>query len=454
MKTFCANAVATVHIYTDGSCKHPHNVTSRFATYCVVIDWCQNDAERITEANKYLETRKLPLTLQVVGYARCTGEQSIARAELLAITKCYEELQNITVHSDSRFALHCVDLAKNSSNPWDWKDNAQFDLVERLSKVSHDDKQTSKIKAHQVPHEIGHPLMRYHALGNMLADEGANSALVNVAKEVAVEQHQRHTDLETQRADVSDLYKLVLDLQYARAQYEDTETTGEQGEEESTPQLTLQEAIGRWSPDSEWRLQDIDRQWLVNSAWGYSIAESVIQWFQHCRWPCNNEGPSGKKMGISWTEICLAISLAHGGWMPGRRGKGKEERLVHFSNPAEAIAHGSNLAEQTINTWKIVTHIQSLTPQRLWPSMVKQGKVSSLFLLGNPIFTTGFSWRPAFAQQELVANILTEWFKQFGNIHRLMGFRTCLLNGKLIFLLQIAICHLLGVQETRRHKML
>ena len=156
------------------------------------------------------------------------------------------------------------------------------------------------------------------------------------------------------------------------------------------PRLTLQEAIGRWNPDSEWRLQDIDKQWLVHSAWGYSIAESVIQWFQHCRWPCNNEGPSGKAMGISWTEICLAISLSHGGWMPGRRGKGKEERLVHFRNPAEAIAHCSNLAEQTINTWKIVTHIQSLTPQRLWPSTVRQGKVSSLFLLGNPIFYNGF----------------------------------------------------------------
>lgn len=68
----------------------------------------------------------------------------------------------------------------------------------------------------------------------------------------------------------------------------------------------------------------------------------------------------------------------------------KNERLVHFHTPAEAVAHRSNLAEQTINTWKIVTHLQSLTPQHMWPSMVSQGKVSSLFLLGNPILYDGF----------------------------------------------------------------
>jgi len=112
------------------------------------------------------------------------------------------------------------------------------------------------------------------------------------------------------------------------------------------------------------------------------------------------EGPQGQSMGMSWTEVCLAIALFHGGWMPVRRGTGNDEQWVVFHTTAEAVAQDSNLAEQRINTWKLVQHIQSLMPQRLWPCEVGQGKVSSLYLLGNPIFTTGFSWRPDFRNKD------------------------------------------------------
>ena len=101
---------------------------------------------------------------------------------------------------------------------------------------------------------------------------------------------------------------------------------------------------------------------------------------------------------------------------PVRRSTGNDEQWVVFHTTAEAVAQDSNLAGQRINTWKLVQHIQSLTPQRLWPYEVGQGKVSSLYLLGSTSFTTGFSWRPAFPQQGLVLDILTGWFKKFASI--------------------------------------
>ena len=69
--SYCYNCPSLVHIYTDGSCQNPSNITFRFATYCVVIDWCQTDNERIHEARCFQETGKIPDTLQIVGYARC-----------------------------------------------------------------------------------------------------------------------------------------------------------------------------------------------------------------------------------------------------------------------------------------------------------------------------------------------------------------------------------------------
>ena len=93
----------------------------------------------------------MPFTLQLAGFARCSGEQSIARAELFAITRCFEEFNNIMVHTASQFALHSVNLAKTTPQPWAWKNRSNFDLVDRLARVCHDSKSTPKMKAQQNP---------------------------------------------------------------------------------------------------------------------------------------------------------------------------------------------------------------------------------------------------------------------------------------------------------------
>lgn len=44
------------------------------------------------------------------------------------------------------------------------------------------------------------------------------------------------------------------------------------------------------------------------------------------------EGPQGQSMGMSWTDVCPAIALFHGGWMPVRRGTGNDEQWVVFKS--------------------------------------------------------------------------------------------------------------------------
>lgn len=253
----------------------------------------------------------------------------------------------------------------------------------------------------------------------MLADAGAQDAIDNLEVVIAKEQQQRHEFLEKERNQVFALYQLFLDLQHARAQmeYNDTaESTQQETTETEPPELTLQDLMGNWNPESEWQMDVLDVQWLIHSAWGHGLATTIIQWFQQCRWPCNSNGPGGKATGISWTEICLSMAIQYGGWLPVRRGTGKDEMIVHFESHAEAEASDTNLAEQTINIWKIIQHIQSLTPQRLWPQDVGQGKVSAMFHLGNPIFTTGFLWRPSFPHHKVVCELLMNWLKAKGSI--------------------------------------
>ena len=91
--------------------------------------------------------------------------------------------------------------------------------------------------------EVNDPLSRYHVLGNMLADAGAQDAIDNLEVVIAKEQQQRREFLEKERNQVFALYQLFLDLQHARAQmeYNDTaESTQQETTETEPPELTLQ----------------------------------------------------------------------------------------------------------------------------------------------------------------------------------------------------------------------
>jgi len=312
VKTYCDHATSQIHVYTDGSCKHQYDITSRFATYCVVIGWCQSDAERIQEAEKKLVTGKMSFTLQLAGFTRCSGEQSFARAELFATTRCFEEFTNIMVHTDSQFALHSVNLAKTTSQPWAWKNHSNFDLVDRLARVCHDSTSTQKMKAQQNPCELFPPLARYDSLGNMMANDGAIHAFDHLETSVALEQKQRHADLLVEGADVVAVYRLLLDLHFARAQSSEAVDTGEQSNDIQTLQHTLRDAITCWDPVSEWQIGYIEKRWLVHSAWGHNVPETVVQWFQQSKWPGSAEGPQAQSMGMSWTEGCFAIAIFMG----------------------------------------------------------------------------------------------------------------------------------------------
>lgn len=70
VETYCDHATSQIHVYTDGSCKHQSDITSRFATYCVVIGWCQSDAERIQEAEKFFGHRENALYLTSCGFCK------------------------------------------------------------------------------------------------------------------------------------------------------------------------------------------------------------------------------------------------------------------------------------------------------------------------------------------------------------------------------------------------
>ncbi len=407
-------------VYTDGSCMHQNQISVRYAAYAIVVDWAQDDQQREYEANLFLKTGILPKTLQVIAKARVTGEQNIARAELYAIVLCFESLSNFTLFSDSAYAISCFEKIQQQQPSSKWLDASDFDLMCRLQKVFKNENDVQKIKAHTDICKISNPVSRYHALGNKLANDEAIQTCKTMEPTVVQELQQCYTDAVRKKAELIDIYRLVLDLQAARAQRQQYLQTNDEADNDAPvgSQHTLWHALESWHVCSEWQFPiAYNGEALKFSAYGFSFADAVVAFFKQCQWPNDEIGPQGcLTMGWAWTEVLLGIAMTFGGWPPVRRIINDSETFIQPWNHQEAQSLGITLAELTAQTVWYVKHVAALVDKDIFPKEIQQGKVSSLYLMGNPIWTTGFRRRPSFPGQSKVIRILKQWFTQYDNL--------------------------------------
>lgn len=216
--------------------------------------------------------------------------------------------------------------------------------------------------------------------------------------------------------DKTNLYHLILDLQYAQAK------AGAPANQQnvSTPCQTnndtssnpLEDAMCNWHPNptSDWIFPESLRyDWLKSCAYGFGVAHAMIQWLQQCTWGVDTVGPLGYHMGISWLEIALAVMLHYGAPLPIKRKVAGVERIVHLSCMADVATHGVNLDEMTQNMYGIYRNVIALIPEQLHPTNLKLGKNRSLQVQGLGVWTTGFNLRPAYSKQRRVFELVMSY---------------------------------------------
>ena len=379
-------------VCTDGSCLHQNMISVRYAAYAIVVDWAQSDTQREFEANKFLHTGEIPQTLEVIAKARVTGEQNIARAELVALVLCFENTNNFTLYTDSAYVISCVNKIQQQLPLNKWLDSSDFDLMHRLQKTFQCNNEVKKIKAHTNIKDIPDAISRYHALGNQLANDQAIHTCKTMDQPTVLELQQCFTETMQKKAELTELYRLILDLQVARAQREPYLQSQNDVDvvEQGNSQHTLWNALENWHVRSEWLFPNCNCDALKYSAYGFSFSTAIVEFFSKCQWPMNEQGPNNLTMGMAWTEVLLGIALIFGGCPPVRRWVDNEEILVQPHDHQEAKSLGITLSELTAQTVWYVKHTAALVDKDIYPKEVQQGKVSSLYLMGNPIWTTGF----------------------------------------------------------------
>ena len=345
-----------VQAYTDGSCQHHATIDLRYAAYSIVIDLCTSEMQRQEEANKFSNHGKLPDTLQLLGCARLQGEQNILRAELSAILEVFRLFDNVLVYTDSAASIAAIRGVSQAASVSDFADHSEFDLLLQFFQLDLSNRCVCKIKAHLDPKETQDASLRYRQLGNQKANDEAIRAREQLHKPAVLLFERKFIERKNDIHILTDLYKLHLVLQTARAKAQGTEIDENHG----TSVERQSKQIRNFLAQTTWFFpQHVDDSWLQYSAWGKRVMSSMLVFLSQCKWDDDSKAPNGLELGFSWTEFAISLAISHGMWLPVKRVH--TDGLTYIVQPttaAEAQALGidllnkQNLATLSINNFE------------------------------------------------------------------------------------------------------
>ena len=398
--------------YTDGSCAHQSSSVTRFASYGIVIDFANSDEERKHHARCFEGTGRTPAVLQRLVCGRLKGIQSIHRAELMAVIWVLETFptRDVIIYTDNAWVIEVWKKCRLENSETLFLDHPDHDMIRRLTAANVHRLQLHKVKAHQEPLQELDLLNRYHLLGNKEADQVAQWACWNLMPEVVTQLQQIHENHTRDIQLVSQFYKYCLDLQYARAAAQDTQHVAQLDDVGAVPKGDIFQQLADWKVQQSWQFPEVVESRLDRAVWGRHAMTSLLQWFRSCAWPMDDtqESPNSK-LGISWTEIAVAVAIKHGMWMPIKRKQ--QDSLEHIIQPRDLTQCSYlkvTLAEQTANISYMVKHLKSMLMQNVMPT-IPQGKVSALLVYGFQ-GSTGLRIRPQFPEQKQVVQVLRQFF--------------------------------------------
>ena len=398
-----------VNIYTDGSCQHPTHPSTCYAAFAIVADLAESDTERKKLAERYQATGIEPETLEVISKGRLPKRQDINRAETLAVTLTCEAFQDCHIFVDSAAAINAFQKSRTMGNSADNFDHAQYDLVVRLQQAKAEGQTVQKIKAH-VDLTRGNDLLAvYHGLGNKRANDEAICTALHSIPQLHKEFEDFHQGVAQESKKLTQVYEYIIDLQTARARAEPT-CDHQEANNLPVPRRDPFTLLCQWKPRNVWKPPTrLQCQGLPFGMWGWQASFAALQFLKECEWPFEELGPEGIPIGISWLEIGIAIMLKLGTYLPIQRvGSDGETYLVFLPSLAAAQMHHVTLSELAQVANSLYHQVLNLIPERLTPN-IPEGRVKSLYMLGESCQGTGLLLRPAFPDQAKVVELAQQY---------------------------------------------
>ena len=385
--------------FTDGSCLYPQYPSSRFAAAAVIMDLCDDDNQRILEANKFVQSGIYPATLQCVAQGRTPCEQNINRAELSAIIAICKHVAAATIVTDSFYSLSKARALQTGRKSVIMEDNA--DLLVLLQKNITEHHVFQKIKSHVNLQEIENPLQLYAALGNQVANDAAIAACKSLLPDFVSSLRAKHHDIQSQRSDLKQVFRLHLELHRARQNSERQKDMCEEPPIQTNlakSPLQIQALLSEWVPaaplsyDTVFVPPAVLDKFLFGPAWAHEFAS----WLQELKWDGMGRGPTERDIGVTWFELGLSFSMHSQLTLPIiRRNADGETRILFPTSSEDAIGYQYSANDVATTMFQFWTAFHSLSFGQP-PLSLTKGAQYSLVLLGHKSQSSGIRPRPWF----------------------------------------------------------
>ena len=213
----------------------------------------------------------------------------------------------LCIHTDSAYVINSVNKCRLASSADVLQQLNNSDLLMQLwHSLRRDDAvEFCQIRSHRDISAIFDSLDRYHAYGNMIADQTAIAACLHLNPSWCASLKDKQLSVHSDRAMLKQFCNPALELQIARAKWDAANDNCHNAQQHAhaSQRQELLRFLQTWNPDDAIQCGRPDiTAWAHLFSWGSTLANQFMDWLSQCRWA--REPPVYMPTaGVSWLEL-------------------------------------------------------------------------------------------------------------------------------------------------------
>ena len=253
----------------------------------------------------------MPLCFTILAAGQTQGSQTVARAELTALTITVEAAAAATIYTDCQANVDTWDwLATNPTNA-QISTRANEDLIFRLARrLPFVQIRVLKVKAHVDPAGLPDSPQGFVHLGNMCADEGAKQAMNHIDPQILQASNRIAAGCAHDITELTGIltFAAQMVINYFRKVADKQKQDGLR----NTPADKMRSILA-WNPAAAALPQPaFDPAFCDAFMWGTAYLQSVQQWMAELKWPAaraaGDPGISHLELLVNWM-VCSGMEV-------------------------------------------------------------------------------------------------------------------------------------------------
>ncbi|CAK9099505.1 RNase H domain-containing protein [Durusdinium trenchii] len=217
------------------------------------------------------------------------------------------------------------------------------------------------VKAHLAPELVADPLLRYHVLGNQMANDWAQKRSLDMRDPVNAELLKQMREVRQQRQELDAFLQFVAALQLDRQAQLDMKCLTSDGPVHPNAFRTLH----NWSlPEPRPPLELGSEAW-DGCCWGRQTACHVWRWLSKLQWPASIAASDNDGVGITWLELFVSFCLDQKVLISVLRAVQKDKQLVPLSSWHDVVHYQIQLDHFCQSFASLVQQAEELLRQAL-----------------------------------------------------------------------------------------